>query len=94
MKSDFLFATQSFLSGVARLLDLGAQFDSYNQSETGDEADARAFYGDFAMVGQDLQKAMEIFVVEAKTQDASAQLPLAFNPAMIHTAPSGPQKEK
>ena len=64
MQTTFLFASPSLLSGVARLLDLGARFDSYNGSETGETADAAALYSDFRMVGQDLQEAMESFVVD------------------------------
>ena len=42
-RTDFLFATPSFLSGAARVLDIGGTFDSYNSSESTEEADARAF---------------------------------------------------
>ena len=63
MKTYFLFAMPSFLSGVARVLDLGCQFDNYNTSQTVEEADALALYSDFRLVGQDLQKAMESFIV-------------------------------
>ena len=64
MQTTFLFASPSLLSGVARLLDLGARFDSYNGSETSEAADAAALYSDFRMVGQDLQEVMKSFVVD------------------------------
>lgn len=56
--TDFLFARPSFLAGVARLLDLDAQIDVYNQSPTTSEADARAIYSDWRMVGEDLHTAI------------------------------------
>jgi hypothetical protein len=57
--TDFLFTRPSFLAGVARLLDLGAQIDVYNQSATPSEADARALYSDWRMVGEDLHTAIK-----------------------------------
>ena len=72
MKTYFLFAMPSFLSGVARVLDLGCQFDNYNTSQTVEEADALALYSDFRLVGQDLQKAMESFIVTDIRQMRSA----------------------
>jgi len=67
--SDFLFARPSFLSGAARVLDLGATFDQYNQSRTGEEADAIALFNDFRAVGLDLLVAAE----EAKRTEAPAR---------------------
>ena len=78
MQTTFLFASPSLLSGVARLLDLGAQFDSYNRSETGEAADAAALYSDFRMVGQDLQEAMESFVVAMDPSVDPKQFEFAF----------------
>jgi len=57
--SDFLFAQPSFLSGMARVLDMGATFDEYNTSPTGEYADAVALLNDFRAVGADLVAAME-----------------------------------
>lgn len=58
IQTDFLFAQPSFLSGVARVLDLFGTFDEYNVSPTPAEADYRALRSDWAKVGQDLQAAM------------------------------------
>jgi len=52
--SDFLFATPSFLSGMARVLDIGGVFDEYNQSPTPAYADSVAILNDFRAVGGDL----------------------------------------
>ncbi len=54
VQSDFLFAQPSFASGAARTLDLWGQFDAYNISATGAEADANAIAADWAVVGQDI----------------------------------------
>lgn len=59
--SDFLFARPSWLSGFARLVDLFGVFDSYNQSRSGEEADARASYADWYIVGHDLHVACRKF---------------------------------
>jgi hypothetical protein len=60
MSSTFLFAENSFLTGLARTLDLGAQFDSYNESITPEQADAIALLVDWVMVGGDLQVAIKL----------------------------------
>lgn len=59
--SDFLFAEPSPVSGMARLLDLGCFFDSYNTSASGAEADYKALLADWCAVGQDIQRALEAF---------------------------------
>ncbi len=38
---------------------MGGTFDEYNSSETSDEADARALWGDWAVVGEDMRIAIE-----------------------------------
>jgi len=58
MCSDFLFATPSLTSGVAKVVDLWGCFEDFNDSPTGMIADARALYSDWRMVGEDLIAAM------------------------------------
>ena len=60
VQTGFLFATPSFVSGMARVFDLFGQFDQYNASETPEIADSKALYCDFRVVGQDLRQAMEL----------------------------------
>ena len=73
MRTDYLFATPSFLTGVARLLDLSGRSGVYNDSDDEALADARAIYSDWRMVGQDLAGAMTVVVREqAKPQGAAA----------------------
>lgn len=64
MKSLFLCADPSLLSGAARILDLGGVYDVYNSSSSGAEADAKAIYCDWAITGQDIQHATEEFEAE------------------------------
>jgi len=64
MGSDFLFAMPSTLSGVARSLDLGGTFDSYNSSHTEEDADRKALTADWRCVGKDLHDAMQQFEAE------------------------------
>jgi hypothetical protein len=59
VKTGFLFADPSFASGAARSLDLWGQFDAYNESESGEEADAKAIAADWILVGEDIQAAIE-----------------------------------
>jgi len=59
VKTDFLFAQPSLLSGAARAFDLWGQLDEYNRSETPAEADAKAIAADWLIVGQDLADAIE-----------------------------------
>lgn len=56
--TEFLFPRPSVLYGIARLVDLGAQLDSYNFAITPDEADSLALYSDVFMVGSDFRAAI------------------------------------
>jgi len=60
-RTDFLFASPSFLTGAGRVMDLGAALEhyNYNVSPTPEEADARAIANDWQVVGQDLARAVE-----------------------------------
>ncbi len=60
-RSDFLFATPSFIYGAARVLDLYGVFVSYNSSSTDHEADHKAIWADWSVVGQDICSAMQQF---------------------------------
>ena len=58
MRTDFLFAEPSYLTGLSRLLDLRGSLDRYNVSRTPLEADLRALRSDWAVVKQDLNIAV------------------------------------
>lgn len=52
-----LVQDSSFLSGIARSIDLFGTFTEYNQESSSDEADERALRSDFEAVGDDLWSA-------------------------------------
>jgi len=73
MVTDFLFVMPSFFHGFARTLDMWGSLNSYNQSATPAEADARAMYNDWAMVGEDLRLAIRSLETDLKLQEEQAE---------------------
>lgn len=71
MASDFLFAQPSRLSGAARLLDLFCVFQLYNLSWSRPEADCRATFSDWVMVGGDLKRACDTYASQAEAKPES-----------------------
>jgi hypothetical protein len=61
IQSDFLVAAPSFASGVGRLLDWYGLYDCYNVSANGQQADAKAMFADWRLVGEDMNDAMREF---------------------------------
>ena len=59
-----LYATPSFLEGVARAIDIGDTLTEYNLSESGADADLRALRSDWAAIGRDLRQATAQFEQE------------------------------
>jgi hypothetical protein len=57
--SDYLFARPSFLSGIARVLDLGSTLNTYNTSETPEAADELALSLDWLAIGADIENSMQ-----------------------------------
>jgi len=53
-----LMAKPSFIEGMARVLDINCNLDSYNQSITPEEADMVAIYSDWLAIGGDMQGVM------------------------------------
>jgi hypothetical protein len=62
--TDFLFPKPSSVYGLARLLDLACQLETYNTSPNGAIADAIAMLNDWSVVGGDLYKALEQALAE------------------------------
>jgi hypothetical protein len=56
--TELLYARPSIVEGIARTLDVGGNFDSYNESRTPKEADHAAIASDWHAVGCDLRKAI------------------------------------
>jgi hypothetical protein len=73
IRSDFLVADTSFVTGAGRLLDWYGIYNSYNTSRTGEEADARALFADWALVGQDIWSAMAEFEEERSDDYATLE---------------------
>ena len=57
--SSFLFASPSFIHGVASTIDLGGTLVMYNESRNTLEADTKALANDWAMVGRDIKTAAD-----------------------------------
>ncbi len=57
--SELLYARPSFFSGMARILDMGAIFDSYNTSENTNIADYNALKSDWLAVGVDIKNSIQ-----------------------------------
>jgi len=53
-----LFATPTFLEGVARSLDLGNTFTDYNTSRGPSESDFLALRSDWRAIGEDFDSAL------------------------------------
>ena len=62
----FLVAKPSFLTGLARALDIGCKLPSYNLSDSSAEADFRALLNDWKIVGMDLCSAIEVIANERR----------------------------
>ena len=60
-RTDFLFARPSFSEGVARIVDFNNSLNIYNASPSGEIADEIAIGMDWAVVGNDIKKAMGAF---------------------------------
>lgn len=64
IKTDFLVASPSLRSGLARLVDFYGFYDSYNRSPNESDADALAILADWLAVGQDIQDAIDQLELE------------------------------
>lgn len=62
--TDYLFSQPSFISGIARTLDIFGTYNSYNMSATPEEADCKAIYSDLTAVGLDMKKAVSVIEAE------------------------------
>lgn len=54
----------TFLSGMARVLDIGARFDNYGSFQEPEVADAMAIASDWQAVGDDIRHSMKTFEQE------------------------------
>lgn len=56
-----LYATPRFILGMGSLFNIFGFYFRYNRSETAQKADTAAIRNDWAVIGQDLQKAIDTF---------------------------------
>jgi hypothetical protein len=54
--TDFLYATPSFLAGAATVFAVSGCSSTFNRSTSETEADSRAIYSDWSLVGQDIAR--------------------------------------
>lgn len=57
--SFYLFAVPDFLSGAASVFDPADALSTYNDSPSGEDADAIAAYADWSAIGFDLEAAAQ-----------------------------------
>src|ERR1700740_1468101 len=84
LQTDFLLPRMTWLTGAGPLLNFGGRFYCYNVSPTEEEADARALFSDWSMVGEDLRRAMQNF-----DRKDVRQLELDFKPWMVDEKSEG-----
>jgi hypothetical protein len=77
----YLYATSSFLEGVARLVDFTGSLNTYNCSDSPEQADFKAISSDWMVVGGDLRKAIKdcqdqekIILVDSLVEEARQEL--------------------
>ncbi|MGB1287071.1 MAG: hypothetical protein ACPG7F_11100 [Aggregatilineales bacterium] len=58
-----LFAKPSFLTGVARLIDVFGKMNTYNTSATEEQADYNALYSDWLAVGDAMTAGIEEYKI-------------------------------
>ena len=58
MTDYFLFVNPNFISGMARVLDLGSTLNEYNSTFIPEVADYCALKSDWLVVGSDIQAAI------------------------------------
>lgn len=81
MSTDYLYARPSLWSGLARLLDLRASFDVYNEALTPAQADVLALRSDWQAVGSDLWKAVRAYenAIQARDRDSEERQQRLFS---------------
>lgn len=85
MKTDFLFSKPSFLSGAGSVLDIFGRPGPFNYSRSGEEADCKALYSDYGMIGQDIEDAIVVFVIEHP--EAFPEQARLFDPDEVERTP-------
>lgn len=69
-KTTFLVAKNDFASGVSRILDIASTRNKriYNTSKSGEEADRKAIFNDWYIIGDDIRGAYDKLKEEIKVE--------------------------
>lgn len=70
--SSYLSAYPTFLSGIARILDFGNTFDTYNNTSNGEQADSIGMLWDWSIVGKDLWNSINTVKNSPEIQSSEA----------------------
>lgn len=68
--TDFLTSSNSFITGMGSVLNIGGNYFDYNSSESSEEADKKALCMDWRMVGKDMVSSMKSILDSYKETDA------------------------
>ncbi len=71
MGNYYLFANPSFITGMARIFDLGTTLNEYNSVLSPEEADFLAIKSDWMEVGADMFSAIRNYDEKAKQEQES-----------------------
>lgn len=63
-----IFSRSGFLSGMARVLDMGATLNEYNYTSTPEMADKLAIMSDFMDIGADMFTVIKQYEQTSKTE--------------------------
>ena len=66
--TNLLFSQPSLTEELGRAIDIGGNFDDYNYSASGEEADRIAIASDWYAVGADLYRVMSRYITRPRNQ--------------------------
>lgn len=64
LPTNILTSDSNVLTGIASAMSLGGNFYQFNNSRTPEEADFRAIYHDWRVVGEEIRQAMQLAASE------------------------------
>ena len=60
-RTDYLFATNSFIIGIGSILSVFSSYYTFNASRSSLQADKTAIESDFGTIGMDIYKSLELY---------------------------------
>jgi hypothetical protein len=61
-ETDFLTPQNSFIAGMGSVINIDGNYFDYNSSSSAEEADKKAIFMDWKMIGEDIKKSINSFV--------------------------------